>query len=119
MEGCPLRLTPVMAVGWVDFLLPHIPTSLFFFRSRTGIKFEDAFAMMTKCIAAAIKGGMPVVLDVKDASPHWYGGGGAHMGERRDACGAGCEGCLPTLVQPDAPHGMGGGGEGSKSAGLQ
>ena len=30
MEGCPLRLTPVMAVGWVDFLLPHIPASLFF-----------------------------------------------------------------------------------------
>ena len=26
---------------------------------------------MTKCIATAIKGGMPVVLDVKDASPHW------------------------------------------------
>ena len=36
--------------------------------------------MMTKCIAAAIKGGMPVVLDVKDASPHWYGGGGGAQG---------------------------------------
>ncbi len=39
--------------------------------SRTGIKFEDAFAAMAKRLGEALKAGRPLVLDCKDVSPHW------------------------------------------------
>lgn len=39
--------------------------------SRTGVKFPDAFATMCSRIAAALKAGRPVVLDLQDLSPHW------------------------------------------------
>jgi len=39
--------------------------------SRTGIKFDDAFAHMAGCMTAAIQQGRPIVLDCQDNSPNW------------------------------------------------